>query len=456
MVMRTALVLLAAAAQSAPAPIHEERNSLEDSNSDTPGRAGVGAGRGPQHERPLRAHGRGAQDGRPRFGRSAVVFFGKLPRETRSGRIDLMLFDKVIRGSIERSVLRDFSASAEVVDVFAHSWRETQAHANHLLRFTLEKLVRATGARARHHVHLDAPLSKRQLSSMMPWWNPNRLAQTHGLVSIERAVQFALHSSRKLGRPYDLILLMRLDLYFFRPFGFSHLTSGPFYVGNRCAAVGAEVRTGGRICRQLRLSECRGSVGDFYFLSSGRNMARVFGNFTNKVGRAPQYWSPVHSPDSSSVQPDCWEDKDRKPRNMHQTILPLLHGLGLSSSIRRHLYHGMDYEFARGGRYLPVERLRCEQKRDGGGWLHRAPHTASLPGGTKHSICPESAYFCTCSEELLLSLNFFCCSDYGARGSQCPLEGNYSRVQCRRPPVTLPSVFTSLQGGTQEAAPAQL
>eukprot|EP01062_Namystynia_karyoxenos_P026901 TRINITY_DN20773_c0_g1_i1.p1 TRINITY_DN20773_c0_g1~~TRINITY_DN20773_c0_g1_i1.p1 ORF type:complete len:418 (+),score=94.49 TRINITY_DN20773_c0_g1_i1:69-1256(+) len=370
-----------------------------------------------------------------RFGRSAAVFHGKLPRDEKVGDIDVMLFDQIIRPSLERSVLRFFSASAELVDVFIHSWREKQRNVTRLVNSQLQKLADSTGARARRLVRLDEPLSSAALRDMVPWWNHHYTQRLHGFMSLERGAAMALDAARQLGRPYDLILMMRLDLYFFRPFTFSALRVGPFYMSNRCHAIGPEVRTGPRICRELRLQECQQSVGDFWFLSSGEKIGKVFGNFTRKVGRPPKFYTPEPPPDNSSGQPYCWNPKFLKPVSLHQVVLPLLEGLGLTSSIRRHLYHGMDYEFARKG-YLSPDRIRCE--RDHGGWLPNQPDTASSTAGTKHSICPHSFSYCVCSEDQVRETNFFCCSR--GRGRQCPVRGNYSHVQCRRPKRPSPSM----------------
>eukprot|EP01062_Namystynia_karyoxenos_P025920 TRINITY_DN2029_c1_g2_i1.p1 TRINITY_DN2029_c1_g2~~TRINITY_DN2029_c1_g2_i1.p1 ORF type:complete len:466 (+),score=43.31 TRINITY_DN2029_c1_g2_i1:86-1483(+) len=363
-----------------------------------------------------------------RFGRSAALFFGKVPRESKTDPEQVLLFEGLVRPSIEDSVLRPFAEAAEAVDVLVHTWESAQPSITAQLRAPLERLRRSLGARGTGAVQIDKPLSEAELLARAPHWSPYAAHQVNGLLSMERAVRLASHYEHVHKKPYELMLLMRLDLYFFRPFSFASLEVGPFYMANWCLATGAESRLPekGMLCRKLKpsLTQLRGghtggAVPDFYFLSSGANIKQVFGNITGLAGWQPRFYTPADagpltmdvaprcgssaraSENVSIAQQRCCNNTPRscqRPKNLHGVVLPILRGLKLQHTVRRYLWHHLDFVMCRTGkRGLTWDTIHCAE-RLGGLWLRPPPDTAAWrPVDPVMSHCPNKVAFCDCS-----------------------------------------------------------
>eukprot|EP01062_Namystynia_karyoxenos_P025915 TRINITY_DN2029_c1_g1_i2.p1 TRINITY_DN2029_c1_g1~~TRINITY_DN2029_c1_g1_i2.p1 ORF type:complete len:459 (+),score=33.79 TRINITY_DN2029_c1_g1_i2:80-1456(+) len=356
-----------------------------------------------------------------RFRRSAALFFGKVPRDLKNGPEDILLFEGLVRPSIEASVLRPFAVAAESVDVLVHTWESRDPSITARLRAPLGRMGRGINTQGTVAVRIDKPLSEEELRAKAPWWSPYHVAQVPGLLSMERAVGMASHYENKVHKePYHLMLLMRLDLVFFRPFSFHSLEVGRFYIANWCLARGAERGAPERniICRALVPfhRELRASIGglvpDFYFLSSGANMKNVFGNITGLAG-SPRFFQTAPtlvghimlSRCSKTVRRHCCKQSPRncrRPINLHGAMLPLLRGWNLVGSVRRYLWHHLDFTFARSfqqGWQLTWETFHCAEH--GGGWLTPPTDTSSLPPvSPQRSYCPTEAAYCFCPAAL--------------------------------------------------------
>eukprot|EP01062_Namystynia_karyoxenos_P064658 TRINITY_DN5768_c0_g1_i1.p1 TRINITY_DN5768_c0_g1~~TRINITY_DN5768_c0_g1_i1.p1 ORF type:complete len:463 (+),score=37.64 TRINITY_DN5768_c0_g1_i1:66-1391(+) len=359
-----------------------------------------------------------------RFGRSAALFYGKLPRDGKHKVESVLLFEGLVRPSIRASVLRPFAEAAASVDVLVHTWESSVPNLTAGLRAPLERMRHGVRTRGAGAVRIDKPMSDAELLAKAPFWCPRHVHQINGLVSMERVVHMASHFERAGKRPYDLMLLMRLDLYFFRPFSFASLDAGPFYMANWCDARGPVKRPNRALeCKPLvqrerELLAPQGMAPDFYFLSSGANMKKVFSNITGLAGRAPRYYRPEHGAVCGN---------ERHPKTLHGAIIPVLRGLMLEHLVRRYLFHHLDFAFCRWPK-LTWETFRCAEQ--GGGWLAPPPDTSAWTGKATRSFCPNDVMYCHCTAPRVPTSRRCYLGCRGRHRSLCSNGTNGSRPLC--------------------------
>lgn len=171
--------------------------------------------------------------------------------------------------------------------------------------------------------------------------------QNQVMCSFWRGLRLKNHVEQTGGFRYEWVIIMRPDIYFFRPFDLGELNKDLFYVANWCHATGKPIvedewPVGAVGCRTLQTHSLdRFGIPDFWFAASSANMDAVFGH------------RPVYP-------------KGPAGSGSHGFILNVIQFNGMGLRIGRYLYHHLDYDFWR--HIVKYNRLDAFEN---GVWWHK-------------------------------------------------------------------------------------
>lgn len=171
--------------------------------------------------------------------------------------------------------------------------------------------------------------------------------QNQVMCSFWRGLRLKNQVEQAGGFRYEWVIIMRPDIYFFRPFDLGELNKDLFYVANWCHATGKPIvedewPVGAVGCRTLQTHSLdRFGIPDFWFAASSANMDAVFGH------------RPVYP-------------KGPAGSGLHGFILNVIQFNGMGLRIGRYLYHHLDYDYWR--HIVKYNRLDAFEN---GVWWHK-------------------------------------------------------------------------------------
>ena len=199
----------------------------------------------------------------------AVCFFGLLPRlrKTTSDSVTpedaVKLFREWVVPSYRANIEQANKDSR--IDVFVHNSEPRRATA---ILEELKPRAAAFGLDGMPY-NVSAPGDGRWSRGCSPMM----------YASIERVLMLKRAAEMERGAAYDLVLLSRTDIIWFRSFNFDFLNSSLFYFAHWCKAKWT-AEPGRTECRRMRESGSEGTP-DFWFAGGSHVIDRVFVGFTS-------------------------------------------------------------------------------------------------------------------------------------------------------------------------------